>query len=911
MAARAQDDVELPRSVDPNHQPLTRTEARTRPSPAKVEGLDAALEAVRQGNPEGAIAVLGPWLEQHPDDTEARLHLARALATVGDYDRAGLVLKEPKGSPKAPEVVMARSIMLRHRGRLEEARALLEKAIAEHPDALALRGQLLDVLVDVGKRDDPRARELMDELYDAYERGDADTADELLAVARAALARGTKGAFHDANMVLGEAEAAAPAAQGSWIADQIILERGGVFLEKYAARDAITTFELVLQRDAWQPDALAGLARVYVDSLQFAAAARAATEALQVNPGHPEAHAALARVALIEGRREEARRRITEQVLAVDPGHVSGLAVLAGLAILENRDADYEKWRDRALAVNPKNGRFFQELSEILGFLHLYPEADRILAEGVELAPEDPYVHGARGLNLLRLGDEERGREALQFAWKKDPFNERTKNLLDLYEQSIDKGYELRRTGDLVLRFPQEDIEFIEPFVAESVRWSRNALDQAYGTNAGALRLEFFEDPQQFSVRTVGVPSLGAVAVCFGPVITFIGPYSGMFNIENVIRHELGHVYAIAKSRGRVPRWFTEGLSEWESELADPAWARESAELLDRARRSDKLRDLHELELAFIRAESPAMMEVAYATAAYAVRYLGETYGRAKLVDMLEGYAQGKDTETLFVEVLGKDIVEVENEFESWFFSHLDDKMGGWHPAVDGQTPDERDALWQKARKQAGAKDFAEATRTLQELINSGGDGYGPRMLLADLLLAGPKPQAAARHLEAARKHHPESLPPLVKLAELARRSGDVAAEKAHITTALKIDGDSLDPAVRLLVLAVATDDADALKTSLRRARGIAPLHPVVLAARALEEVKAGDSKRALAMVDRALLAVEQTGGRGPADSFLVIALAAKAVGKLDDARALAKKALESSKLPKSGVRKLEAITSG
>src|SRR5690606_28799484 len=147
-----------------------------------------------------------------------------------------------------------------------------------------------------------------------------------------------------------------------------------------------------------------------------------------------------------------------DHVLAIDPLHEQGLAVLAGLAILENDEAGYRKWRDRALKLNPKNGTFFKELSDILGFLHLYPEADRVLAEGVKLAPKNPYVHAALGLYLSRLGDQVRGREALALAWKKDPFNERTRNTLDLYDQKIDSSYEIRKSGDLILRLPKKDL---------------------------------------------------------------------------------------------------------------------------------------------------------------------------------------------------------------------------------------------------------------------------------------------------------------------------------------------------------------------------------------------------------------------------------------------------------------------
>ena len=44
-----------------------------------------------------------------------------------------------------------------------------------------------------------------------------------------------------------------------------------------------------------------------------------------------------------------------------------------------------------------------------------------------------------------------------------------------------------------------------------------------------------------------------------------------------VLWHELGHVFAIQLSKiSRVPRWFTEGLSEYETLIARPDWRREN-----------------------------------------------------------------------------------------------------------------------------------------------------------------------------------------------------------------------------------------------------------------------------------------------------------------------------------------------
>lgn len=877
---------------------------RKRPEAREVKSRDEALEAVASGNAEGAIEFLRPHVEADAKDIDARLALSRALAYVGQVAAAQKLLTAAEGAPDDPGITLRRLTLLWRMGKAKEAMVLATQAAAKFPKDLPLRGELLVLMHRTGKGDTPEAEAIMDSLYDAYDDGSAQSTLDLIAVAQAALSRGKTGGFKDANMVLQDAEDQSPATQGTWAAERVILLRGATFLEKYAHRDATETYRLMLERDPWHPQALVGMSRVYVDSLQFALASRTAMEALQVSPGDPGAHAVLARIAVIEGRREEARDRIHEHVLAVNAHHLQGLAVLASLALLEDDASAYEKWRNRALDLNPKNGEFYKDLADILGFLHLYPEADNILEEGARLAPDDAYVQAALGLNRLRIGKETEGRAALSSAWRGDKFNERTRNTLDLYQDVIDKKYKDSKHGDLTVRLPEVDRDFLVDGLVESIERSRRDLDKAYATKAGALQLEFYADPQAFSIRTVGVPSLGALAVCFGPVITFVGPYHGMYNIDMVVRHEMAHVYAISKSRGRVPRWFTEGLSEWESEVEDPAWARESAELLSQARAAGKLRRLSELELAFIRAESGMMMEVAYATSAYAMRYLGRTYGREKLVAILEGYGKGEHTEALFDKHLGKKLGKVEREFETWFFAELDAKVSGWEPTSDGEG-DERDIKLRDAMEQVSENDMQEAARLLEELIAADGDGYTPRLLLARVLLEGPKPGAAKRHLVAARKFHTEAIEPLVLLANLAREQGDVAAEKKHLAEALTIDGDSLEPAARLLMLGVVTDDAARRKVALARVRAIAPLHPIALAAQSLSAAKKNETK-ARKFLLRALRDLQP--GQGPSDTFVIAALAAHAVGESGDAKSLAEAARKDPKLPAPAKAKLTGL---
>jgi len=884
-----------------------------RPPPAAVTTLGAAVDALGHGNPEGAATFLKAALQQQPGDESLRLTLAHALVTTGRHDEAEALLAERAGKAKSASGARLRmhARLRLLRGDAPAAEALLAQAIAQDAGDLAARGELLALKLATGRGNEPATRALMDALYDAYDAGKATGAEALVAVARAALARGTSGAYHDANMVLSEAERLpAPAGgpeQGFIVQDRVLLLRGAVFREKYAASEAADTYNLILARDAWQPDALAGMAQTHLEELRLAAAGEAAEAALQTNPRHTDAHGVLARIALVEGRRDEAVARAQAQILAVHPRHPVGLAVLAAAGLAADDTAAFTRARDEALAFSPSAVPFFLALTDVLVSMHLYEQTGDVLADATRRAPEDPYLQSAFGLNLLRLGKEPEGRAALTRAWKRDRFNERTRNTLDLYDQRIDPHYTDVSSGDLRLRLPKEDAELVQADLIAGIERARAALDRRYGMHPGPLRIEVFSDPNDFSVRTIGVPSLGAVGVCFGDLITSVGPYRGTHNFQQVIWHELAHVYAVRLSRGRVPRWFTEGLSEWESELADSSWARESAELLAQARREGRMRKLGELDLAFLRATSPVMMEVAYATAAWAMRYLGETHGLPKLMLVLKGYATGATTEALFKQHLGQDIRAVEAGFEAWMNSRLDRTISGWQPSPRGKL-EARDKLLGQAIIEIRAKDYTTAARTLQQLVQGSGDGYRPRMLLGEVLLQGPQWQSAAPHFEKARGFNREAIEPIIRLAELARRAGDVSAEKQRLREGLALDGMSFDPAARLTMLAVVTDDAAALALGLERGIAVAPLHPLTLAARALQLARAGDKTRAAVLTRRALKGVDEAEGRGPADTLVVLAIASEAAGERNTAKILATRAAAEKGLPEPAKAALDAI---
>ena len=83
-----------------------------------------------------------------------------------------------------------------------------------------------------------------------------------------------------------------------------------------------------------------------------------------------------------------------------------------------------------------------------------------------------------------------------------------------------------------------------------------------YGVVGLERMLAFVTGPAWQTADSAMETEIGVQGVCFGKVVTALSPRGGPFNWEQIVWHELAHVFAVQRSRSRVPRWFTEGLSE-------------------------------------------------------------------------------------------------------------------------------------------------------------------------------------------------------------------------------------------------------------------------------------------------------------------------------------------------------------
>jgi Flp pilus assembly protein TadD len=154
--------------------------------------------------------------------------------------------------------------------------------------------------------------------------------------------------------------------------------------------------------------------------------------------------------------------------------------------------------------------------------------------------------------------------------------------------------------------------------------------------------------------------------ICFGKVVVSRSPSEGNFNWRQVIWHELAHVYHIQLSHSRVPRWFTEGLAEYETNVEDPAWVRHHDRELARALNAGTLRKVLELSEGFTHARSFEEILRSYHQSSLVIHFIAETWGFDALPRMLKTWGQFKTTTEVIEEVLEVTPDQFDSKFESW-----------------------------------------------------------------------------------------------------------------------------------------------------------------------------------------------------------------------------------------------------
>ena len=709
----------------------------------------------------------------------------------GRYDEVDIVTAKLDGAD--PDVIAVKARAAIARGRYEQAEAMLRPAVPLAPtsEAALHLGLLLQML---GRADAAMVLERVALL--------AGRSPDPAEIARGARAERALGRLREANasyQLAAKRAPADPSIHTAW---------GELFLQTEQNREALKSFQAVLESDPrWTP-ALIGAAQALADDDPPQAAALA-KKALEINPSSVDAYVFLAAQTTDADKRHEGRQ-LLQKALAINPSSLDAHALLAAMAYVEDKQAEYEAEVAKTLAIAPNYGEVYRVTGQLAASHYRFDEAVALTRRAIALDPSSARALTDLGTHLLRTGDEPAARTALDQSFKLHPYSVVTFNLLGMMDK-LDT-FETFRDGDLIVRMPKDEVPVLRDYIVALAHKALDEFSRRYQFNPqGPILIEVFDKHDDFAVRNVGLPGMvGALGACFGRVVTMDSPKAlppGSFQWEATLWHELAHVITIQMSNQRIPRWLTEGISAFEEKRARPEWARgqdvEFATLLGRGE-TIKLR---ELNAAFT---DPRTISLAYFEAALLVEHLVEVYGDGGVARLVRAYAQGIDTDAALKSALDTDFDRLQASFNRF----NDRTFGKITPAL-----------------KAGARDEELQTMPVTALraYAAGNPGsFAAQLALGRALLKEQQIDEAQQAFERAAvlvpvAHGPAS--PHAQLAAIALEKNDRNRAIAELQALIAVDFDNIDAARQLasLLRTAGVNDPAKLRPVFERIAAIDP----------------------------------------------------------------------------------------
>lgn len=554
---------------------------------------------------------------------------------------------------------------------------------------------------------------------------------------------------------------------------------GTLFHERFNNPEAVNLFREALAQDPNSAGAYLGFATVSAEEYdgkvnEYIAKAEA------LDPKLAAAHELAARIALENDNRELAATE-ADKALDLDNEATEAMAIHAALDLIADRPAD--AWFSKIAAVNPHDGEAYQQVAHHLELHYRFTDSAAYDRKAVEADPRLWSAHAALGIALMRLGEVDEPAKELEIAYNNGYRNPATVNSLRLLDSF--KNFDTTRQPTTIVKLDKKENELLEPYVQAELHTILDTYSRKYAmTLTGPVQVEMYPNHEDFAVRTMGMPGLGALGVTFGQVVAMDSPSGrkpGDFNWGATLWHEMSHVFVITATNQRVPRWFTEGLAVHEEGHHQPEWADRVTPDVLAAIRDKKLLPVLKLDRGFVFPEYPQQVIVSYFQAGSMCDYISEQYGESKLLDMVHAYAVQKPTAAAVQDVLGVAPEVFDTQYLAWI-----DKKYGAEAAHFDEWRGKLKAL--AAASQAKQMDavLAQAASVIALYPEYTGEAsaYG---MLADAQHAKGDSAGEAKTLTAY-AHAGGSQPDMLKrLAALQEAAGDTRAAAVTLTRVLYI----------------------------------------------------------------------------------------------------------------------------
>jgi cellulose synthase operon protein C len=435
---------------------------------------------------------------------------------------------------------------------------------------------------------------------------------------------------------------------------------GMLFYDTHRQEDeAQKLFQEALELKPDYPLALYGLALLAADSYEHKAE-QLAKKALEADPKFVAAQELLARLALEDNNNAKATEE-AQKALKIDPNAVEARAILATMDWLA--DKKETQW-------DPHTAEGYETAGHFFTLNRRYEEGIALLRKAIAL---DPTLNTARadlGINLMRLGREEEAYQQLKACFDAGFLSHAVKNSLLLMDKY--KNFETFKTPTMILKVDKKESALLEPYFQSEIQRALKTYEDKYKIKLQQpVQVEVYPNHEDFAVRTLGMPGLGALGVTFGYSIAMDSPSGrppGQFHWASTLWHEMSHVFTLTITGHRVPRWFTEGIAVHEETAVSPEWGDRLGPDEIAAIKEKQLLPIVELDRGFIHPVRPQQVIVSYFQGGKIVDFITEKWGWETILKMLKDFGAGEDTPT----VIKKELKVEPAEFDKQFLAHLD-----------------------------------------------------------------------------------------------------------------------------------------------------------------------------------------------------------------------------------------------
>ncbi|MGC2400139.1 MAG: tetratricopeptide repeat protein [Acidobacteriaceae bacterium] len=445
---------------------------------------------------------------------------------------------------------------------------------------------------------------------------------------------------------------------------------GMLFHQRFNNDDAVALFQEALQKDPKNAQAYLGLAIVSDDGFDGRAEVYN-NRALILDPKLVEAHEFAANLALENADTEHATAQ-ADEALSLSPEALDAMTIHAAIELLADRSPD--EWLSKIRKVNPSYAEGYTRIGHYLELNYRFEDAIDYYRKAIDADPRYWPARSELGVGLMRLGKEDEPFKQLEMCYNNGYRDAQTVNSLRLLDSY--KNFVTYKENGTILRLNKSEAELLHPYFETELQRIIATYNAKYKMKlTGPVQVEVYPNHEDFAVRTMGMPGLGALGVTFGQVVAMDSPSArkpGDFNWGSTLWHEMSHVYVLTATNHRVPRWFTEGLAVHEETNVSLEWGdRISPEILA-AIREKKLLPVAKLDRGFIFPEYPAQVVVSYFEAGSICDYIKDHWSEDKLLDMVHSYAQRKTT----VEVIQADLGVSPEEFDKQYLQWIDQRYG-------------------------------------------------------------------------------------------------------------------------------------------------------------------------------------------------------------------------------------------